>query len=107
MANKPMNRKDLSLGEKVAVIKELESKTSQRVVAEKYSIMCRNRQFRGYGGHEKRLRTIIATTSIPLENVSEKVRRKMWKTSYYDGSSKPKQEECQLVVQCSNKKLKI
>ena len=38
MANKPMNRKDLSLGEKVAVIKELESKTSQRVVAEKYNV---------------------------------------------------------------------
>ena len=38
MANKFMNRKDLSLGEKVAVIKELESKMSQRVVAEKYNV---------------------------------------------------------------------
>ena len=33
-----MNGKDLSLGEKVAMIKELESKTSQRVVAEKYNV---------------------------------------------------------------------
>ena len=105
MANKPMNRKDLSLGEKVAVIKELESKTSQRVVAEKYNVS-QLAILRIWRAREK-------ITDDHCNNINPS-RKRFRESSQKDVEDvllrwfkQAKTRGMPISVQCSNKKLKI
>ena len=91
MSSKSIKRKDLALNDKVQVVKELESKTSEKLVAAKFHLS-QSQVLQIWNMQEKFLENLIATISIHQENMPEAVLKKMWKRCYCTGSLKLKVE---------------